>query len=40
MTPWEESQVIALERAAFVCMIDAVLEPTRMLFNGTPVGLG
>jgi hypothetical protein len=28
MTPWEESQVKALERAAFHCMIDSVLQPT------------
>ena len=28
MTSWEESQVEALERAAYLCMIDCVLQPT------------
>ena len=28
MTPWEESQAVALERAAFRCMIDDALIPT------------
>jgi hypothetical protein len=28
MTPWEESQVCRLERAAFDCMIDSVLGDT------------
>ncbi len=27
MTPWEESQMNALERAAFCCMIDSILQP-------------
>jgi hypothetical protein len=28
LTPWEESQMKVLERAAFVCMIDEILAPT------------
>jgi hypothetical protein len=28
MTSWEESQVKALERAAYLCLIDSVLQPT------------
>jgi hypothetical protein len=28
MAPWEESQVKALERATYLCMIDSVLQPT------------
>src|SRR6266851_2552214 len=28
MTYWEESQVKALERVAYICMVDSVLQPT------------
>jgi len=28
MTFWEESQIKALERAAYICMVDSVLQPT------------
>jgi hypothetical protein len=28
MTPWEESQMKALEHAAFCCMLESVFQPT------------
>jgi hypothetical protein len=35
MTAWEESQVKALERAAFCCMIDSVLQSTLKRLEGS-----